>query len=100
MPASVVDYQQNDIAQQFKDQKAAMIVIGPWEFADFNSTKGLELGSRLHPGPEGGHVARRAARGRGLGHPEDDAGQRGARAQALAVPHLSGQHLQLGFAKR
>ncbi|MGD0943785.1 MAG: sugar ABC transporter substrate-binding protein [Acidimicrobiales bacterium] len=54
MPASVVDYQQNDIAQQFEDQKAAMIVIGPWEFADFNSTKGLSWGVTSIPVPKAG----------------------------------------------
>ena len=54
MPASVVDYQQNDIAQQFQDQKAAMIVIGPWEFADFNATKGLSWGVASIPVPKAG----------------------------------------------
>jgi multiple sugar transport system substrate-binding protein len=54
LPASVVDYQQNDIAEQFQDQKAAMIVIGPWEFADFNSTKGLSWGVTSIPVPHAG----------------------------------------------
>ena len=54
MPAPVVDYQQNDIAQQFEDQKAAMIVIGPCEFADFNGTKGLSWGVTSIPVPKAG----------------------------------------------
>ena len=54
LPAAVVDYQQNDIAEQFIDQKAAMIVIGPWEFADFNSTKGLDYGIAPIPVPSAG----------------------------------------------
>ena len=54
MPPSVVDENQNDLAQQFQDQKAAMIVIGPWEFADFNSTKGLSWGVASIPVPKAG----------------------------------------------
>jgi multiple sugar transport system substrate-binding protein len=54
LPASVVDYDQNAIAQQFQDQKAAMIVIGPWEFADFNATKGLSWGVTSIPVPKAG----------------------------------------------
>jgi multiple sugar transport system substrate-binding protein len=54
LPASAVDYQQNDIAEQFIDGRAAMIVIGPWEFADFNATKGLDYGIVSIPVPRAG----------------------------------------------
>jgi multiple sugar transport system substrate-binding protein len=56
MPPSVVDEQQNDVAEQFMDQKAAMIVIGPWEFADFNSTPGLSWGVTSIPVPKAGEA--------------------------------------------
>jgi len=54
MPASVVDEEQNDVAQQFMDQKAAMIVMGPWEFGSFNTTKGLSWGVTSIPVPKAG----------------------------------------------
>ena len=54
MPPSVVDEQQNDIAQHFEDQKAAMIVMGPWEFGPFNATKGLSWGVASIPVPKAG----------------------------------------------
>ena len=54
MPSSVVNYQQNDIANHFASQKAAMIVIGPWEFGPFNSTKGLSWGVTSIPVPKAG----------------------------------------------
>ncbi len=57
LPTSVVDEQQNDIAVDFMGGKAAMIVMGPWEFGPFNSTKGLDYGIAPIPTPRAGMSA-------------------------------------------
>jgi len=68
--------------QQFQDQKAAMIVIGPWEFADFNADKGLSWGVASIP-VRSGNVAVGPLVGEVWVIPEDDTPGRGTRTQAL-----------------
>ena len=57
LPKSVVNEQQNDTAVDFEGGKAAMIVMGPWEFGPFNSTKGLSYGIVPIPTPSTGMSA-------------------------------------------
>jgi len=54
LPKSTVSEQQNNTAVDFMAGKAAMIVIGPWEFAPFNETKGLSYGIVPIPVPAAG----------------------------------------------
>jgi multiple sugar transport system substrate-binding protein len=54
LPSSVVDEQQNNTAVDFMGGKAAMIVMGPWEFSDFAATKGLHWGVAPIPVPSAG----------------------------------------------
>lgn len=50
-PSAVVNWGQNNVAQEFMDGKLAMIVMGPWEFPDFSATKGLSYGIVPIPTP-------------------------------------------------
>ena len=57
LPTSVVAEQQNNTAVDFMAGKAAMIIMGPWEFAPFNATKGLSYGIAPIPVPSAGMSA-------------------------------------------
>jgi multiple sugar transport system substrate-binding protein len=57
LPTSVVDEQQNNTAVDFMAGKAAMIIMGPWEFEPFNATKGLSYGIAPVPVPSPGESA-------------------------------------------
>jgi multiple sugar transport system substrate-binding protein len=50
-PSAVVNWGQNNVAQEFMDGKLAMIVMGPWEFPDFSAVKGLSYGIAPIPTP-------------------------------------------------
>jgi multiple sugar transport system substrate-binding protein len=54
LPTSSVNATQNSIAVDFQGGRAAMIVMGPWEFADFSATKGLDYGVASIPAPAAG----------------------------------------------
>ncbi len=56
-PSAVVNWGQNNVAQEFMDGKLAMIVMGPWEFPDFSAVKGLSYGIVPIPTPSAsGHA--------------------------------------------
>ncbi|MHB1975368.1 MAG: sugar ABC transporter substrate-binding protein, partial [Acidimicrobiales bacterium] len=57
-PSAVVNWGQNNVAQELMDGTLAMIVMGPWGFPDFSATKGLSYGIVPIPTPTAnGHAS-------------------------------------------